>query len=169
MESNGTIITQIGIKQQLFRDRVSYPKELCDYIENIISCNSPSLSQEGGMGRIRFNTSNNKLVVQLSINEGNFFISDNSKAIILIRMKEGQIKSPVYYGVDCSIDFKPNQSTYSLDTIDSCIESLKNFYSSWVISKGSIGAVVLIIDNYRVFKKVISDDFFKYSYILYSE
>ncbi len=169
MENNGTIITQIGTKQQLFRDRNSYPHELCDYIENIITCNSSELSSEGGTGRIRFNTLDNKLVVQLSINEGNSFISDNSKAIVLIRMLKGKIKSPVYYGIDCSIDFKSNCNIYSLDTVDSCVESFKNFYSSWSLTRGSIGAVVLIIDDYRVFEKVISDDFFKYSYILYSE
>jgi len=169
MESNGTIIAQIGTKQQLFRDRETYPKEFCDYIENIITCNTSKLSAEGGTGRVRFNTSTNKLVVQLSVDGGNSFISDDSKAIILIRLENNKIKSPVYYGVDCNIDFKSDGNLYSLDSITGCVESLKNFYSSWTMTEGSIGAVVLIIDDYRVFEKVISDDFFRYSYVLYSE
>lgn len=169
MENNGTIITQIGTKQQLFRDRETYPKEFCDYIENIITCDTSEISNEGGTGRVRFNTSDNKLVVQLSIDEGNSFISDNSKAIILIRLENKKIKSPVYYGIDCKVDFKSDCNLYSLDSVIGCVESLKNFYSSWIMTEGSIGAVVLIIDDYKVFEKVISDDFFKYSYILYSE
>lgn len=169
MESNGTIITQIGTKQQLFRDRETYPKQLCDCIEDLISCNLSEISSDGGSGRIRFNSKDSKMVAQLTINDGKSFLSDEKQCLILIRLERGRIKSPVYYGVECSVDFKSNSNVYSLDSIKDCIESLKNFYSSWSISKGEVGAVVLIIDDYSVFEKIVSDDFFKYSYILYSE
>lgn len=169
MINNGTIIVQIGTKQQLFKDRETYPKTLCDYIEDLVSCNSSEISDDGGIGRIRFNTGNGDLLVQLSIDSGNSKLSDESKAIVLIRLEESRIKSPVYYGVDCKIDFKSKSNVYSLDSIEDYIESLKKFYSSWVVSRGEISVVVLIIDDYMVFERIINDDFFKYSYILYSE
>lgn len=169
MINNGTIITQIGTKQQLFKDRETYPKQICDYIEDIISCNISEISDKGGTGRIRFLDENSTLKAQLSLCEGNSKLSNESMAIVLIRMEKGSVKSPVYYGVDCSIDFLNNSNVYALDSVENCIKSLKNFYSSWSVSKGSIGVVVLIVDDYMVFERIISDDFFKYSYILYSE
>lgn len=169
MISNGTIITQIGTKQQLFKDRETYPKAMCDCIEDLITCNISEISDEGGSGRIRFVGKDSKLITQLSLEGGNSELSHNDKAIILIRMEKGSIKSPVYYGVDCRVEFRNNSNVYALDSVENCIESLKNFYSSWSVSKGNIGVVVLIIDDYMVFERIITDDFFKYSYILYSE
>lgn len=169
MISNGTIITQIGTKQQLFKDRETYPKAICDYVEDLVSCNISEISDEGGTGRIRFLDRNNELKIQLSLEGGNSELSDEGMAIVLIRMEKGSVKSPVYYGVDCRVDFKNNSNVYALDSVENCVKSLKNFYSSWSVSKGNIGVVVLIVDDYMVFERIISDDFFKYSYILYSE
>lgn len=169
MINNGSIIAQIGTKQYLFKDRETYPKTMCDCIEDLISCNTSEISQDGGIGRIRFNTEKGDLVAQLTIDSGNSKLSDESKAIVLIRLEKSRIKSPVYYGVDCRIAFESKSNVYSLDSIEDYIESLKKFYSSWIVSRGDIGVVVLIIDDYIVFERIINDDFFKYSYILYSE
>lgn len=169
MINNGIIITQIGTKQNLFKDRETYPKQLCDYIEDIISCNISKFSDENNLGRIRFSDSTGKLVTQLTIDDGKSFLVDEKKCIILIRGINGKVKSSVYYGVDCSVDFISTSIKYSLDSVDEYVDSLKNFYSSWSIGKGEVGAVILIIDDYNVFEKIVSDGFFKGSYILYSE
>lgn len=169
MINNGNIIVQIGTKQQLLRDRETYPKELCDYIENIITCNSSELSSENGEGRIRFNSKDNSIIEQLSIINGNCRMLDESSSLILIRLENRRLKSCCYYGVDCEIDFDSNPKEYYLGSSNDCIKSLRNFYNSWIIRKGRVSAVVLIVDDFRVFEKIICDDFFKCSYILYSE
>lgn len=169
MESNGTIITQIGTKQQLFKDRETYPKALCDCIEDLISCNIAEIANKGGIGRIRFNNKAYELVVQLMVGRDSSRLSHNDKALVLIRMENWRIKSPVYYGIDCNIDFKSSSEVYALDTVENCVETLENFYSSWSVSKGSIGVVVIIVDNYMVFERIINHSLFKHSYILFAE
>lgn len=169
MWNNGSIIAQIGTKQCMFKDRETYPKHICDCIEDLISCNISEISDEGGTGRIRFLDKNNNLKVQLSLEGGNSSLSDESSSIVLIRLNKGSVKSPVYYGIECSIDFLSKSSVYALDSIENCIKTLKNFYSSWYVCRGNIGVVVLIIDDFSIFERIVLDDFFKYSYILYSE
>ena len=169
MNRNGTIITQIGQKQYLFRDRETYPRVMCDCIEDLISCNISEISDEGGNGRIRFLDKEGNLNLQLSLDGANSKLSDKSSSVVLIRMCDGTIKSPVYYGVDCNISFSSKSNVYSLDGLENCVNSLKNFYSSWVVKEGNIGVVIFIVDDCSVFERVAFDDFFKYSYILCSE
>lgn len=169
MKTNGVIITQIGTNQKLFKDRETYPKYLCDDIEDLISCNISKLHKYKGVGRIRFLDRNSSLILQLVIEGSNSSLSSSDKAVILLRLNNGVIKSPVYYGVDCDIDFNYTSNECALNSVDGCIDALKNFYNSWVLRKGEVGVVVVIVDNYSVYERVIDDDFFKYSYVLYSE
>lgn len=167
--NNGTIITQIGNKQHLFKDRESYPKEALNYIENIIIYNSSELSKDGVNGRIRFNDFDGNMSLQLILSNGVSKISDEDKVIVIIRGEKGNIWSRAYYGVSSEVDFVSQKEVYSLGSVEGYINSLKNFYNSWKVNKGSLGAVVVVLDKLDIFSRVIKDDFFRECYVLYSE
>lgn len=167
MNLKSKIIAQVGSKQKLFEDRASYPSESCDFIENIIMCNLSQISKDGTNGRIRF-TKENNLIVQMNILDGNCYLSDESLGIVLVRLKENNIKSIGYYGVEADFNFVTDGKNYCLDTVSSRVECLKSFYSSWKISSGRLGVGVIIVDDPSVFEIILNDSFFKDSYILCS-
>lgn len=166
MNSKNRVIAQIGNKQKLFEDRETYPSESCDFIENIIMCNLSEISKDGIDGRIRFTGKDGKMFIQMSIIEGNCYLSDESSGVVLVRLKGDKIKSVGYYGIDADFNFVADRRTYSMDSVSSIVDSIKSFCISWKVGKGSIGAKVFIIDNYEVFENMLKDSFFNDSYIL---
>ena len=167
--SNGSIVTCVGSSTNLFKDRESYPYGLCSSIESIVSINLPELSYEGGRGRIRFLDSNNNELVQLNIHKGYSRMSDESKSVILISDINNSIKSNIYYGIDCEVDFDDTSQSYSLSSDEGHVESIRNFYNAIKFTKGGVGAAVILVDRLGVFEKLLHDDFFNKCYILYSE
>lgn len=154
--------------QQLLRDRDIYPRELCDRLEDIISCNKSRLSVNGGSGKASF-LDDGMLLIQLTIDGDNSFLSDEGGCIVLIRGKDGSIRANAYYGRDCEVDFIPRAEVYSLDSCESYIQALKDFMGSWSFEKGDLSATVIIVDRFEVYQKITSDDAFKNVFILYSE
>ena len=169
MKNNGRIITQVGNDQVSFRDKGIFNNKMCDTIEHIITCDKTRLSEKGGNGRIRIIDENGDIVVQLNVIKGNSMMSDESSSIVLIRSKDNIIVSHAYYGVEAELDFVSNCDEYYMSGVDKHISSLKSFYESWQVKKGSIGAVVVIVDDKKVFDEVVSDSFFDNCYVLLAE
>lgn len=167
--NSGKIIVQIGNRQESFKDGGYYSSESCDLIESMISCNKTKLSSHGGSGRIRFVKDDGNLVVQLSVLRGNSFMTDEGKAIVVIRCSEGSIRSNAYYGVESEMSFSSDSEVYSMSSVSDCIDSLKSFYRSWKVKKGEISAIVVILDKIDIFKEVVKDSFFDNCYVLLAE
>lgn len=168
MENRKSIITQLGTKQYVIKDRETYPNNLCNYIEDIISCSTDVLSKFDGGCRIRF-IKGGTASLQLKVDGCFSELSKSNSSVVLIRLNKSSLRSVVYFGDECDITFNTEEKTYNLDTVDNCVETLKNFYSSWVARRGNIGVVMFIIDNYSIFSKLVSDIFFKDSYIICSD
>lgn len=165
----GRILTNIGKDRRFFRDRDAYPKEFCDRIEDLVSCNKANLSKLGGNGRVTFIDNSGELVVQLTIEGGNSYLSDESKYIILVRSNGGTITANAYYGANCKLDFNPKSETYNLKSIGNHIQALKDFKDSWAIGEGASGVFIVMVDRLDVFLKIIKDKAFEDVYILCSE
>lgn len=163
-----SILVSAGKAQKFFKDRESYPKELCDIIEDIVSCNKANLSIYGGSGSVKF-IENGKTVLSMSISGGNSYISDEGKGLVLIRSNNRVIRANAYFGKGCNVDFVSSSDVYSLDKTDNHVQALKDFMQSWVFKKGVLGSSIIIVDRLDVFKKLTSDDTFRNVYILYSE
>ena len=166
---NKSILTKVGEGSvTFFEDRESYPQRLCNIIEDLVSCNKQNLSKYGGSGSIAIKD-NGDTVVELTIEGGTSRMSDEGKSIVVVRSQGGNIRSNAYYGKDCNLDFVHKSEIYSLDGVYSHTKAIKDFVESWVCEKGEISAIVVIVDRLDVFRKILSDDFFKDMYILYSE
>ena len=81
----GKIIVQVGNTQDSFSDGEYCSSKSCDLLEDVISCNKQKLSEHGGGGRVRFIDEGGNLRVQLTLTEGNSYMTDEGKAIIVIR------------------------------------------------------------------------------------
>ena len=152
-----------------FEDREFYPHGLCDTIEDLVSCNMQNLSKKGGSGSISVKDNSGKPVITLSIDKGTAKLSNESKSIVVVRSQNNIIRSNAYFGLDCDLDFAHKSEEYSLDGVEGHVKAVKDFVESWVCKKGEITAIVIIADRIDVFRKILSDDFFKDMYILLSE
>lgn len=165
-----SILTKVGSNNVVFfEDRESYPQGLCDTIEDLVSCNKQNLSKNGGSGSISLKGENGNTVIKLTLEGGTSKLSDEGKAIVVVRSQNNSIKSNAYFGIDCELDFIHKSEMFSLDGVHSHVKAVKDFVESWVCEKGEITAVVIIVDRVDVFRKILSDDFFKDMYILLSE
>lgn len=164
------IIVTVGTANKVLRDRETCPLAYCNRVEEVISCNKSKLvMNSNGSGSVRFNDEGGKLVVQLTLDKVNSSLSDERSSIILIRGHEDTLSANAYYGVDCDVDFSPRSNTYDLGSAEGYIKALKDFVESWVFSRGSLGAMLIIIDRLDVFEIIREDEAFKGVYLLCSE
>lgn len=166
---NSKVIVQLGSTQESFSNGGYYSESSCDLIEYIVSCDKMKLSDYGGNGRIRFLDENGSMTVQLTIDGGNSFMSDESKSIVVIRSKGGTIRSNAYYGIEADLEFKPHVNEYSMVGVEKHVESIKDFYKSWQVVKGEISAVVIVVDNKSIFDEVMKNTIFDDCYVLLAE
>lgn len=166
--NNGTIISQVGTRQSLYKSGATCSYTDVDYIKNIIMFNSPELSKDGLSGRIRFNDANGKIVQQLSLSNGVSRLLFEDKSVILISglgAVDG-ISSYAYYGTESLLEFESASKEYQLGSVEGYVDALKAFYNAWKVKKGSIGAVVVAVDNVDVFNAISRDIFFEECYLL---
>lgn len=162
MKNNGMVIAQLGNNQKVFSDRQMYPRELLkNYVENIISFNASELSRDSGKGRMRIVSPIGRLILQISVAEGIFSMSDESMAIVLVCLEGSKLKSYANYGVDCIVDFTKNPSgSLNLSSPDDLKDSVKHFHNSYDVKKGSLASSLIIVDNVDVFRLINNDSYF---------
>lgn len=168
--NNGSIVTKIGNKQEIFRDRDTCPKSFCKLLEDILSVDYSELSRDGKTARMSFLGCDNNIYLQLNIEEGKSTLSDESKVITLVRVFENKLKAYANFGLNSDVDFiNSSDDVYSFGKNGNSVQSIKNFCNSWKVKKGEIGATIILVDDYKVFKELVEDEYFNSCYVLYSE
>lgn len=168
--SNRSILAKYGTTVDIFVDRNCYPRNDCNLIENLVSCDKQALSKVSSVpeGELRLKDTDGS-EVSLKIDGGTSKLSNESLSILVLRCSDGKVKANAYYGKDSDLDFKNSSDSFSLRDTKGYVDTIKEFISSLVCVKGEGILRVVIVDRTDVFQMILSDSFFNDMYILLSD
>lgn len=155
------IVTRIGSRVKVLNSGACYqPLDYRDAI-SVISCDSPSLSEDGGEGFIRVIDGSGGVLFSLNIKDGRYSISDEESIIELVENLNGYIKYYTYFGQSCDVDFVgSNRDFEELNKDSECgmYGVIKWAFSGALEFKGSGERIqVLITDNKDIYSRIGED------------
>lgn len=151
---NRVVITTIGQDTHIFKDRETYPEDLCQDIEDIISGSSQKLSKGDGLGKITIKLEKGDVI--LSVKDGNPVMNDEGNSIILLRFTKKCVNTKCYYGKSSVVDFVIESGNYGRD-----VDTIKEFYKAWKVSGNGSAVPILLVEESQIFSAVVKDEFFK--------